>query len=211
MGRQLTMDGDSIDFQLLFVDDEEGLLRYVSKNLGSMGYDVLTTPDWEGAKSLLKQSQPEVIFIEPISNGSELNGELREICIEAGQIPVVVLSISRDPRDIVAAIRAGARDYLCKPFEIEQLQAAISAIHDTGVTLETTPTVTRSKETELIFSSPKMEQIHHIILQIADTRVPVLIQGGDRCGQRYDRPADSSPISLAGQTLCQGELRRCSR
>jgi len=42
------MDGDSKDFQLLFVDNEEGLLRYVSKNLGAMGYDVLTTPDWEG-------------------------------------------------------------------------------------------------------------------------------------------------------------------
>ena len=126
------MDGDSTDFQLLFVDDEEGFLRYVSKNLGSMGYDVLTTPDWDGAKTLLKQShvQPEVIFIEPVPNGNELNGGLREICTEAGQIPVVVLSISRDPQSIVKAIRAGARDYLFKPIEIKQLRDTISAIHD---------------------------------------------------------------------------------
>ena len=185
MGRKLTMDGDSTDFQLLFVDDEAGLLRYVSKNLGCMGYDVLTTPDWGAAKALLKQShvQPEVIFIEPVSNGNELNGELREICTEAGQIPVVVLSISRDPKSIVHAIRAGARDYLCKPFEVEQLRDTISAIHDSGENIEKTPTVTPSKESELIFSSPKMERIHHTILQIADTRVPVLIQGETGVGK----------------------------
>jgi len=185
MGRKLTMDGESTDFQLLFVDDEEGLLRYVSRNLGFMGYDVLTTPDWEEAKSLLKQShvQPEVIFIEPVSNGNGLNGELREICTEAGQIPVVVLSISRDPRSIVRAIQAGARDYLCKPFEIQQLHDTISAIHDTGVNLEKAPTVTQKKEAELIFSSPQMEQIHHTILQMADTRVPVLIQGETGVGK----------------------------
>ena len=179
------MDGDSTDFQLLFVDDEEGFLRYVSKNLGSMGYDVLTTPDWEGAKTLLKQShvQPEVIFIEPVPNGNELNGELREICTEAGQIPVVVLSISRDPQSVVKAIRAGARDYLCKPFEIKQLRDTISALHDTGVNIEKPPTAPQSEKTELIFSSPKMEQLHHTILQIADTRVPVLIQGETGVGK----------------------------
>ncbi len=179
------MDGDSTDFQLLFVDDEEGFLRYVSKNLGSMGYDVLTTPDWEGAKTLLKQShvQPKVIFIEPVPDGNELNGELREICTEAGQIPVVVLSISRDPQSVVKAIRAGARDYLCKPFEIKQLRDTISALHDTGVNIEKPPTAPQSKKTELIFSSPKMEQLHHTILQIADTRVPVLIQGETGVGK----------------------------
>ncbi len=185
MGRQLTMDGDSTDFQLLFVDDEEGLLRYVSKNLGSMGYDVLTTPDWDEARALLKQShvQPEVIFIEPVSNGNELNGELREICTEAGQIPVVVLSISRDPKSIVKAIRAGARDYLCKPFEIKQLHDTISALHDIRLNIEKTPTATQSKETELVFFSPQMEKIHHTVLQIADTRVPVLIQGETGVGK----------------------------
>ncbi len=179
------MDGDSTDFQLLFVDDEEGFLRYVSKNLGSMGYDVLTTPDWEGAKTLLKQShvQPEVIFIEPVPNGNELNGELREICTEAGQIPVVVLSIFRDPQSVVKAIRAGARDYLCKPFEIKQLRDTISALHDTGGNIEKPPTAPQSKKTELIFSSPQMEKLHHTILQIADTRVPVLIQGETGVGK----------------------------
>lgn len=100
--------------QLLFVDDEEGMLRYASKNLSALGYDVLTTPDWEGALSLLKDSQPEVIFVEPVANGNGFHGALQEICAGAGQIPVVVLSISRDPKDIVAAIRAGAQDYLCK-------------------------------------------------------------------------------------------------
>jgi len=131
----------------------------------------------------LKHSQPEVIFVEPVYNGNGLHGKLQEICRGAGQIPVVVLSISRDPRDIVAAIRAGVRDYLCKPFEIEQLHDTISAIHDTGMTIEKSPTVTQSKETELVFSSAKMERIHHTILQIADTRVPVLIQGETGVGK----------------------------
>jgi len=169
--------------QVLFVDDEEGVLRYASRNLSSLGYEVLTTPDWEGAKSLLKHSQPDVIFVEPVSNGSGPHGTLQEICRGAGHIPVVVLSISRDPKDIVAAIRAGVRDYLCKPFEIEQLHDAILAINDSGLEAEKVATITESKEAELVFYSPQMEQIHHTILQIADTRVPVLIQGESGVGK----------------------------
>ena len=95
MGKRLTMAAHSTELQLLFVDDEEGFRRHVSRNLGSMGYEVLTAPDWDEAKSLLKDSsaQPEVIFIEPVSNGNGFKGTLQEICTEAGPIPVVVLSV----------------------------------------------------------------------------------------------------------------------
>ena len=62
---RLASNGQAI--QVLFVDDEEQVLRYVKKNLCSMGYDVLTTTDWDGARGLLKDPdiQPELIFIEP--------------------------------------------------------------------------------------------------------------------------------------------------
>jgi len=72
---------------------------------------------------------------------------------------------------------------LCKPFEIQQLHDTISAIHDTGLEAEKAATLTESKEAELVFYSPQMEQIHHTILQIADTRVPVLIQGESGVGK----------------------------
>ena len=97
--------------QLLFIDDEEQVLRYLRKNLSSIGYDVVITTGWGEAKRLLKSPDvhPELIFIEPLLQANNGNRSLQEICAEVNQIPVIVLSTSRDPRSIVQAIQAGAR------------------------------------------------------------------------------------------------------
>ena len=86
--------------QLLFVDDEDGVLQYVSSNLQSFGYDVLTSTDWNEAQTLLKDPdvQPELIFIEPLLTENNGSPSLQEICADVEQTPVIVLSTSRDPQ-----------------------------------------------------------------------------------------------------------------
>ena len=179
----LASNGQAI--QVLFVDDEKQVSRYVKKNLCSMGYDVLTTTDWDGARGLLKDPdiQPELIFIEPFLGANNGSSSLQEICAEVKQIPVIVLSTSREPQSIVQAIQAGARNYSFKPIEIQQLCETISSTLNSQSNTETAHTDIRSNEFELIFCAPEMERICHTVLQIAATKVPVLIQGESGVGK----------------------------
>jgi len=171
--------------QLLFVDDEEGVLRYIKRNLKSIGYDVLTSTGWDEAKSLLNHPdvQPDIIFIEPLLKANTGSPSLQEICRDAERTPVVVFSTSRDPHSIVEAIQAGARDYVCKPIEFKQLCETIYTTLNFKVDPESTRQNTQPKGVEMIFSSPEMERIYNTVLQIAQTNVPVLIQGESGVGK----------------------------
>ncbi len=170
--------------QLLFIDDEEQVLGYVRKNLSSIGYDVVTSTGWGEAKRLLKNPDvhPELIFIEPLLKANNGSRSLRDICAEANQIPVIVLSTSRDPQKIVQAIQAEARDYVFKPVQFKQLSETIATILDPKIDPETR-TKSSSREAELVFCSPEMERICNTVHQIAATRVPVLIQGESGVGK----------------------------
>ncbi len=171
--------------QLLFIDDEEQVLLYMRKNLSSLGYDVITSTGWGEATRLLKDPdlQPDLIFIEPLLEKTNGTHSLQEICAEAAQIPVIVLSTSRDPRSIVQAIQAGARDYVFKPVQLKQLCETISTTLDPKINPEITHSKTTSGEAELVFCAPEMVRICHTVHQIAATRVPVLIQGESGVGK----------------------------
>jgi len=171
--------------QLLFVDDEEGVLQYVSSNLQSFGYDVLTSTDWNEAKSLLKEPdvQPELIFIEPLLTENNGSPSLQEICADVEQTPVIVLSTSRDPQSIVQAIQAGARDYVYKPIEFKQLCDTISTTLNSKREVKRDQTKTQSKEVDLIICGSEMERVYKTVLQIADAQVPVLIEGESGVGK----------------------------
>ena len=171
--------------QLLIVDDDEGVLQYIRRNLRSFGYDVLTSTDWDEAKSLLKDPdvQPEVILIEPLLKANNGSHSLQEICADVEQTPVIVLSTSRDPQGIVQAIQAGARDYVCKPIEFKQLCKTISTTLNSKRALEKGHTKTQSKEVELVIGGTEMERVYNAVLQIAETNVPVVIEGESGVGK----------------------------
>ena len=171
--------------QLLIVDDEEGVLQYTQRNLQSLGYEVLASTDWDEAKSLLQQPdvQPEIILIEPLLKSNNGNRTLQEICAEAQEIPVIALSTSRDPQTVVEAMQAGFRDYVCKPVEFEQLSETISMTLNSGNHVPAVLTKAEPKEVDLVICGPEMERIYETILQIAETQVPVLIQGESGVGK----------------------------
>ena len=170
--------------QVLFVDDDERVLHYVNRSLSSDGFDVVTTQDWGRARDLLRRAEvnPDIIFIEPLSESSDM--ELREICHEVHETPVVVLSTARHPEYIVDAIVAGARDYLCKPFEPKMLSQKIGKILSAdGEASSSSVAKAKPQETQLIFSSARMKQIHETVQQVADIKVPVLLQGESGVGK----------------------------
>ena len=118
--------------RVLVVDDEPQIVRALETTLRGAGYEVDTAVTGEGALTQAAARVPEAVILDlvlPDRSGIDVCRELRSWT----QIPIVVLSAVGDERDKVAALDAGADDYVTKPFGIEELLARLrAALRRTG-------------------------------------------------------------------------------
>jgi two-component system, OmpR family, KDP operon response regulator KdpE len=107
---------------VLIIEDDSQIRRFLRVTLGSSGYQLLeATSAQEGIKHVGLQ-HPDLIILDltlPDSDGLEVARQLREWT----QTPIIVLSARNQEKDKVAALDAGADDYLTKPFGTEELLA----------------------------------------------------------------------------------------
>lgn len=109
---------------ILVVDDDHSLCRALSKGLGAHGYDVVTAMTGHEAISLAAKTYPHLLLVDlglPQSSGVEVVTAVRGW----SSAPVIVVSTRPQEELKVAALRAGADDYLMKPFGINELLARI--------------------------------------------------------------------------------------
>jgi two-component system, OmpR family, KDP operon response regulator KdpE len=112
--------------RVLVVDDEPQIARALAINLRARGYQVDTAPDGEQALELAARHHPDVVVLDlglPGIDGLEVIRGLRHW----SSVPIVVVSVRDALRDKIAALDAGADDYLTKPFEMEDLIARLRA------------------------------------------------------------------------------------
>src|SRR5262245_35200930 len=112
--------------RVLVVDDEPQIRRALAINLRARGYDVALAPDGQRALDLAARTHPDVVVLDlglPGMDGVEVIRGLRGW----SHVPIVVLSVRDAEGDKVAALDAGADDYVTKPFGAEELLARIRA------------------------------------------------------------------------------------
>src|SRR6266545_226167 len=112
--------------RVLVVDDEPQILRAMAINLRARGYDVDLAPDGEHALELAAHNHPDVVVLDlglPRMDGVEVIRGLRGW----STVPIVVLSVRDAEPDKVAALDAGADDYVTKPFGMDELLARLRA------------------------------------------------------------------------------------
>ena len=113
---------------ILVVDDEPQIRKLLSTGLGGYGHDVLTAADGGTAITLVAQRRPDLVVLD-VNLGREPDG--LEVCRrlrEWSRVPIIILSVRGDEATKVAALDAGADDYLTKPFGMEELRARIQAV-----------------------------------------------------------------------------------
>ena len=113
--------------RVLVVDDEQQILRALRTSLRGAGYEVDTAETAEGALAAAALRPPEAVILDlvlPDGTGTEVVRELRTW----SPAPVIVLSALGDEREKVAALDAGADDYVTKPFGVEELLARLRAV-----------------------------------------------------------------------------------
>ena len=110
--------------KVLIVDDEQAIRRFLRTSLNAHGYDVYEAA--RGADAILQavNIQPDLIVLDlglPDTNGIEVTKHIREWTTT----PIVILSVQDQDTEKIAALDAGADDYLTKPFSVGELMARL--------------------------------------------------------------------------------------
>ncbi len=111
---------------ILVVDDEPQIRRVLKTTLAANGYTVMEARDAEAALEQVRDAAPDLVLLDsnmPGMSGLEACREIRE----AGDIPIIMVSVRNSERDKVRALDAGADDYVVKPFSTPELLARIRA------------------------------------------------------------------------------------
>lgn len=112
--------------RILVVDDDPQIRRVMKATLVAQSYEVLEARTGEEALETTPREMPNLVLLDmnmPGIGGLETCRALRS----SSDIPVIILSVRNTEKDKVAALDAGADDYVTKPFSIEELLARIRA------------------------------------------------------------------------------------
>ncbi|MGH3017630.1 MAG: response regulator [Gaiellaceae bacterium] len=113
--------------RILVVDDEPQFLRALQTNLRGAGYDVATATTAEEALAAAGLRPPEAVILDlllPDGRGTDVCRDLREWT----KAPIILVSAVGEEAEKVAALDAGADDYVTKPFAIGELLARLRAV-----------------------------------------------------------------------------------
>jgi two-component system KDP operon response regulator KdpE len=123
--------------RILVVDDERSIRRFLKASLGSQ-FIIFEATTGEEALAAVVVNRPDVIILDlglPDLDGVEVTRRLREWT----QIPIIIVSVREQEQDKIAALDAGADDYLSKPFGVGELMARLRSALRRSAQAETDP------------------------------------------------------------------------
>jgi two-component system response regulator AtoC len=209
--------------RILIVDDEPEMATVIEEALVRRGYVAMTQHTADGAWELLEREDYDVVITDINMRG--MNGvELTErIAQNRPAVPVIVITAFGSIETATAVLRAGAYDFITKPFEIDQLVVGVErAIQNRRLREEVKrlrEEVARTKPTsELLGESPAMRKVHETIARVADTDATVLVTGESGSGKelvaralhkrskRAEGPFIAINCAAMPETLLESEL-----
>ncbi len=116
-----------MSYKVLLIEDDPSIRQVISAALEIEGYVVHQFPDGESAIAVVTELEPDIAIIDlrlPGINGLEVVRTIRPLTYA----PLVILTAFGDSHDVVAALEAGADDFLSKPIANKELAARIRAI-----------------------------------------------------------------------------------
>ena len=173
---------------LLIVDDEASLRDLLSAVFEEDGGRVETAATLADGRAILQKDEPDLVLCDlmlPDGSGLEL---LREVKAQNPSIAVIMITAHTSTKSAVDALKAGAFDYIAKPFDIEELKIIVrkavaqKELEDENLHLRT---ALEEKFTfaNIIGRSTRMQEIFSIVQRIAKTMSTVLISGESGTGK----------------------------
>ncbi|MFW5500887.1 MULTISPECIES: sigma-54-dependent transcriptional regulator [unclassified Maridesulfovibrio] len=175
-------------YKVLVVDDEESILKLLSKELSSPERIVQTANCAKTAREMVRKERYEVIVSDirlPDGDGLELLTEFKDM---EPDVEVILITGHGNIDNAVEAIRIGAYDYITKPFRLDRVELVVDRAWQRVCLTRENRSYRHSQQCEtassqLIGSSSPIKQIRHLINKVAPTNVPVLITGESGAGK----------------------------
>ena len=168
--------------KILVADDELSMRQFLEILLKKEGHEVVCAEDGQEAYSRFQEGPVDLVVSDikmPKVDGLEL---LRKIKERRPNLPVIMVTAYASPEDAILAMKAGAYDYLTKPFKLEEIKSVIrNALEQTAeqAAVEAPAGIFCS----LVGHSSKMVQIYNLIRQVGPTKTNVLISGESGTGK----------------------------
>jgi two-component system OmpR family response regulator len=114
--------------RVLVVDDEDNVTHLVSSALRFDGFETTTADSGTAALAAVAETDPDLIVLDVMMPGLDGLGVLQSLRSAGSQVPVIFLTARDAASDRIGGLRAGADDYVVKPFSIEELLARVHAV-----------------------------------------------------------------------------------
>lgn len=115
-------------FHILLADDEKRITDYLAPILERAGYSVTVTSDGQTTLRKVSELHPDLIVLDVLMPGMDGREVCRQLRAVDNWIPVIMLTCVNETVDKVLSLEEGADDYLCKPFDPQELIARIKAV-----------------------------------------------------------------------------------
>jgi len=115
---------------ILVADDDELLAELVRRRLCAAGHEVVTVDNGQECLAMVQQRRPDLILLDammPVMDGISTLHTLKDDTSWC-TIPVIMMTARRSQEDVLTALRAGAADYMTKPFSPEDLALRVEGL-----------------------------------------------------------------------------------
>src|SRR5581483_453247 len=173
---------------ILIVEDEAKMLRLLDLNLSEEGFSTLTAEDAETALKLLRHEKVDIVLTDlklPGMNGLEF---LQAVKRASASLPVVVMTAYGSVETAVEAMKAGASDYVLKPFSMEEIKLILRKELDVRQLQEENRSLRealgkRYEFRNIVARSAKMQEVLAIVERVAPSNSTVLLGGESGVGK----------------------------
>ena len=209
--------------KILLIDDDTSLRRVLEYNLHEEGYEVQAAASGEEGLRLFKQLQPDLVITDMKMSGMDGLKVLNSIKESSADTLVIIITAFGTVDVAVEAMKAGAYDYITKPFNREALKLTVKkALQFSGLAEENKrlkdALTDRADFRSIIGSSAEMEKVFTMVRKVADTETSVFITGESGTGKeliarsihatssRRDGPFIAINCSAIPRDLLESEL-----
>jgi cyclic di-GMP phosphodiesterase len=173
----LTREAKFTDAKILIVDDEQGNIHVLERMLNAVGYhNITSTTDSRSTPDLYQIMHPDLILLDikmPGFSGFDVMNALKPLEKES-YLPILVLTAQLDTETRLKAIKAGAKDFVNKPFITEEMLARINNLLEVRMLHNSVCGKKKSLETQIMESSQELRQyqveIIHRLARAAEYR-----------------------------------------
>ena len=202
--------GGMMQYKILIVDDDPAARYGLKRALAALGCEIVEAEDGEAALAVVAQSNPDLLICDiqmPKMDGLTL---VKRLTDEGDARPVIVITAYGSERVAVEAMKAGAYDYLSKPYDVDELRCLVENVLETVRLRRENETLRNEIRQQsgfglLIGRSRAMEGVYDLIGKVAMTDAGVLISGESGTGKELVARAIHEQSGRKGAAFCGGE------